>query len=201
MNEELVELMLTYVVSTFLLLCLMCPVIYQRLYADSPIDSSLFSLYIQQNYPQFCDDVEQCDEVADWLSWVDSSGGEAVRLRRELHLTLDSDLLIQWYQANPHSFHLLTLGTLHSLPSPVTRRSQKIFKPAFFDCLQREKDAWEGVRDTQAWIAAGQTNGVGEVSFMCVCASLDQKYYHRLDLPLAPQDGVQQKLPWNLVAS
>lgn len=117
-----------------------------RLYADSPIDSSLFSLYIQQNYPQFCDDIEQCDEVADWLSWVDSSGGEA------------------WYQANPHSFHLLTLGTLHSLPSPVTRRSQKIFKPAFFDCLQREKDAWEGVRDTQAWIAAGQTNGAGFAS-------------------------------------
>ncbi|KAF9462541.1 Rad17 cell cycle checkpoint protein-domain-containing protein [Collybia nuda] len=104
------------------------------LYADSPIDSSLFSLYIHQNYTQFCDTVEQCDGVADWLSWVDSSGGEA------------------WYQANPHRFHLLTLGTLHSLPTPVTRRSQKIFKPAFFECLQKEKNAWDAVRDARGWV-------------------------------------------------
>ncbi|RDB30728.1 Cell cycle checkpoint protein RAD17 [Hypsizygus marmoreus] len=104
------------------------------LYADSPIDSSLFSLYIHQNYPQFCDGVEQCEGVADWLSWVDASGGEA------------------WYQANPHRFHLLTLGTLHSLPSPVARRSQKIYKPAFFDFLQKEKNAWDSVRDTRGWV-------------------------------------------------
>ncbi|KAG6918805.1 hypothetical protein DXG01_011557 [Tephrocybe rancida] len=113
------------------------------LYADSPIDSSLFSLYIHQNYPQFCDDIEQCDGVADWLSWVDSSGGDA------------------WYQANPHQFHLLTLGTIHSLPSPVTRRSQKITKPLFFECLQSEKTAWEGVRDARGW-ALGDGTGQTE---------------------------------------
>ncbi|KAG6861179.1 hypothetical protein C0995_002986 [Termitomyces sp. Mi166 len=109
------------------------------LYADSPIDSSLFSLYIHQNYPQFCDDIDQCDGVADWLSWIDSSGGDA------------------WYQANPHQFHLLTLGTIHSLPSPVTRRSQTITKPVFFDCLQREKNAWEGVRDARGWALGDET--------------------------------------------
>ncbi|KAJ7263109.1 Rad17 cell cycle checkpoint protein-domain-containing protein [Mycena rebaudengoi] len=107
------------------------------LYADSPIDSSLFSLYIHQNYTQFCNETEECEGVADWLSWVDSSGGEA------------------WYQANPHRFHLLTLGTLHSLPTPVTRRSQKIFKPEFFDFLNREKDAWEAVRDDGAGYRLG----------------------------------------------
>ncbi|KAJ3527217.1 hypothetical protein NMY22_g9870 [Coprinellus aureogranulatus] len=48
------------------------------IYADSPIDSSLFSLYLHQNYTQFCNEVEEVDGVADWLSWVDSSGGEAV---------------------------------------------------------------------------------------------------------------------------
>ncbi|KAG5734157.1 Cell cycle checkpoint protein RAD17 [Termitomyces sp. T112] len=110
------------------------------LYADSPIDSSLFSLYIHQNYPQFCDDIEQCDGVVDWLSWVDSSGGDT------------------WYQANPHQFHLLTLGTIHSLPSPVTRRSQTITKPVFFDCLQREKNAWEGVRDARGWALGDGTD-------------------------------------------
>ncbi|KAJ6617530.1 Rad17 cell cycle checkpoint protein-domain-containing protein [Mycena sp. CBHHK59/15] len=104
------------------------------LYADSPIDSSLFSLYIHQNYTQFCNEVEECDGVADWLSWIDSSGGEG------------------WYQANPHRFHLLTMGTLHSLPSPVVRRSQKVFKPEFFDFLNKEKDAWDAVRDVRGWI-------------------------------------------------
>ncbi|KAK0450286.1 Rad17 cell cycle checkpoint protein-domain-containing protein [Desarmillaria tabescens] len=104
------------------------------LYSDSPIDSSLYSLYLHQNYTQFCNDVDECDGIADNLSWVDSSGGEA------------------WYQANPHRFHLLTLGTLHSLPTPVERRSQKIFKPEFFDYLNKEKDGWEGVRDVRRWL-------------------------------------------------
>ncbi|GLB41209.1 putative rad17 cell cycle checkpoint protein [Lyophyllum shimeji] len=110
------------------------------LYADSPIDSSLFSLYIHQNYVQFCDELDHCDAVADWLSWVDSSGGDT------------------WYQANPHRFHLLTLGTMHSLPSPVARRSQKIVKPVFFECLQKEKDAWGGVRDARGWALGDGTS-------------------------------------------
>ncbi|KAJ6460973.1 Rad17 cell cycle checkpoint protein-domain-containing protein [Mycena sanguinolenta] len=109
------------------------------LYADSPIDSSLFSLYIHQNYTQFCNEVAECDGIADWLSWVDSSGGEA------------------WYQANPHRFHLLTMGTLHSLPTPVPRRSQKLFKPEFFDYLTKEKDAWDAVRDVRGWIVEDAT--------------------------------------------
>ncbi|KAF9070729.1 Rad17 cell cycle checkpoint protein-domain-containing protein [Rhodocollybia butyracea] len=104
------------------------------IYGDSPIDSSLFSLYIHQNYAQFSTDVDHCDGIADWLSWADSSGGEA------------------WYQANPHRFHLLALGTLHSLPTPVLRQGQKVFKPDFFDNLDKEKEAWEGVKDVRSWI-------------------------------------------------
>ncbi|KAF4571431.1 Cell cycle checkpoint protein rad17 [Pleurotus pulmonarius] len=110
------------------------------LYADSPIDASLLSLYIHQNYPQFCDDVDECADIAEWMSWVDWSGGEA------------------WYQANPHRFHLLTLGTLHSLPSPVTRRSQKFYKPAYFDQLKGERDAGCAVTDVQGWLADGPHN-------------------------------------------
>ena len=48
------------------------------LYADSPIDSSLFGLYVHQNYPQFCDGVEHCEGVSEWLSWVDWNGGDDV---------------------------------------------------------------------------------------------------------------------------
>ncbi|KLO11926.1 Rad17-domain-containing protein [Schizopora paradoxa] len=104
------------------------------LYSDSPVDTSLFSLYIHQNYTQFCDSVDECSSLCDWLSWIDSSGGE------------------QWFQANPHQFHLLTLGSLHALPSPVPRRSQKLYKPAFFDVLKRTREAEEAVSDVRLWM-------------------------------------------------
>ncbi|KAJ6535996.1 Rad17 cell cycle checkpoint protein-domain-containing protein [Mycena vulgaris] len=118
------------------------------LYADSPIDSSLFSLYIHQNYTQFCNETEECEGVAEWLSWIDSSGGEA------------------WYQANPHRFHLLTMGTLHALPTPVPRRSQKVFKPEFFDFLSKEKEAWDAVRDVRGWLSEldGDVRGWGRTA-------------------------------------
>ncbi|KIM86641.1 hypothetical protein PILCRDRAFT_64773, partial [Piloderma croceum F 1598] len=110
------------------------------IYADSPIDSSLFSLYVHQNYTQFCNEIEECEEVSEWLSWVDSSGGEA------------------WHQTNPHQFHLLTLGTLHSLPSPVERRSQKFFKPEFFEVLKREREAGDGIEDVRRWLGGGEVD-------------------------------------------
>lgn len=46
----------------------------------------------------------------------------------------------------------MALGTLHALPSPVPRRNQKPFKPAFFDSLRRQHEAEDGVRDVQAWL-------------------------------------------------
>lgn len=48
------------------------------LYADTPIDSSLLSLYIHQNYTQYCNEIDECANVVDWLSYVDSSGGDTV---------------------------------------------------------------------------------------------------------------------------
>jgi len=51
------------------------------IYADSPIDSSLFGLYLHQNYTGFCEELDEVEGVVDWLSWVDSSGGEAVSIR------------------------------------------------------------------------------------------------------------------------
>lgn len=58
----------------------------------------------------------------------------------------------QWHQANPHRFHLLTLGTLHSLPTPVERRNQKFFKPEFFEILKKEKEAADAIVDTRRWL-------------------------------------------------
>ena len=59
---------------------------------------------------------------------------------------------LQWHQANPHRFHLLTLGTLHSLPTPVERRNQKFFRPEFFDNLKKAKEAAEAIDDTRRWL-------------------------------------------------
>ncbi|KIY72588.1 Rad17-domain-containing protein [Cylindrobasidium torrendii FP15055 ss-10] len=105
------------------------------IYADSPIDSSLLGLYVHQNYPQFCNDVDELAALSENLSWVDASGGE------------------QWYQANPYRFHILTAGTLHALPSPVERRHQKVFKPEFFGNLEKEKNAWSSVDDVRRWVS------------------------------------------------
>ncbi|KAF9644261.1 hypothetical protein BDM02DRAFT_3103228, partial [Thelephora ganbajun] len=104
------------------------------LHADSPIDSSLFSLYLHQNYTQFCNKLEECGDIAEWMSWIDYSGPE------------------EWYQTNPHRLHLLTLGTLHSLPVPVPRRSQKMFKPEFFEQLKRTREASDATWDVSDWL-------------------------------------------------
>lgn len=79
------------------------------IYADSPIDTSLFSLYLHQNYTQFCNEVEEVDGVADWLSWVDSSGGEAVRLSQQSAEKL-----------YPNALHSQTVVSIK--PSPVPPR-------------------------------------------------------------------------------
>ncbi|KAI0646066.1 Rad17-domain-containing protein [Trametes meyenii] len=106
----------------------------ETLYADTPIDASLLSLYIHQNYTQYCSTLDECDALVDSLSWVDTNGGEA------------------WYQTNPHQFHLVALGTMHALPSPVPRRNQKPYKPSFFEALRRRGEADDGVRDVQMWL-------------------------------------------------
>lgn len=59
---------------------------------------------------------------------------------------------MQWLQANPHRFHLLALGTMHALPTPVARRGQKFFKPEFFDYLKQEQAAGDATRDTLHWL-------------------------------------------------
>jgi cell cycle checkpoint protein len=41
---------------------------------------------------------------------------------------------------------------LHSLPTPVERRSQKVHKPEFFDYLNKGKDAYDGVEQVKEWL-------------------------------------------------
>ncbi|KZV62049.1 hypothetical protein PENSPDRAFT_618405 [Peniophora sp. CONT] len=107
------------------------------LYANTPIDASLFGLYVHQNYTAFCTDVDQCDALVESLSWLDANGGD------------------NWYEQNPYSFHLNALGTLHALPTPVPRTGQKFCKPAFFGTGKRETEAVAAVEKVRTWIADG----------------------------------------------
>ncbi|EIM79628.1 Rad17-domain-containing protein [Stereum hirsutum FP-91666 SS1] len=105
------------------------------LYASTPIDASLYNLYIHQNYTQFCEEIEQCERLVDGLSWVDASGGE------------------NWYQSNPYTVHISTLSTLHALPSPVPRKNQKMHKPEFFENLRKTRTADEdGMGGVRGWL-------------------------------------------------
>ncbi|KAI0047880.1 P-loop containing nucleoside triphosphate hydrolase protein [Auriscalpium vulgare] len=105
------------------------------LYASTPIDASLFGLYIHENYTRFCNEVDECAGVMDALSFVDAGGGE------------------KWYETNPYTFHLHALATMHALPAPVPRTGQRVTKPAFFEALRRERSAISAVEHVGEWLA------------------------------------------------
>ncbi|QRW20594.1 cell cycle checkpoint Rad17 [Rhizoctonia solani] len=120
------------------------------LHADSPVDSSLFSLYIQQNYTQFCDDIDECYGLADALSEAD--GGMGI---------LDENLVIS-SALSQHTFQHIARSALLALPSPVPRRSQVTRKPAWFAARAKEREAEGAVEDAKRWlIEHGGTNGLG----------------------------------------
>jgi hypothetical protein len=88
---------------------------------------------------------------------------------------------MQWHQANPHRFHLLTLGTLHALPSPVKRRGQKVFKPEWFEVHRKERDAWDGVSDARNWAVALGTVGTFN-HYASLAAEVDLREKTTVDL-------------------
>lgn len=49
-------------------------------------------------------------------------------------------------------FHALTMGTLISLPSPVPRQGQKLFKPDYFEYLKKDHNANDAILDVQEWL-------------------------------------------------
>ncbi|KAH7887075.1 Rad17 cell cycle checkpoint protein-domain-containing protein [Phlebopus sp. FC_14] len=120
----------------------------ETLASDSPIDSYLLGAYIHQNYPQFCTDIEQCDAICEGLSWSNCVGG-----------------LQNQFMNTPYEFPILTLSTLHGLPTPVPRTGQKMCKPAWFDVRARELEAWDAVGDVASWLGRSRalgTNALGE---------------------------------------
>ncbi|KAG9125052.1 Cell cycle checkpoint protein rad17 [Ceratobasidium sp. 392] len=120
------------------------------LHADSPVDASLFTLYVQQNFPQFCEDLDECWGLADALSEAD--GGMGVLNEGP---TMSSALAHQ-------AFQHVARSALISLPSPVPRRSQVMRKPAWFAARAKEREAESAVEDAKRWMnerAAGVGRG------------------------------------------
>ncbi|KAF8748177.1 Rad17 cell cycle checkpoint protein [Rhizoctonia solani] len=114
------------------------------------LNSSLFSLYIQQNYTQFCDDIDECYGLADALSEADGAMG-----------ILDENLVIS-SALSQHTFQHIARSALLALPSPVPRRSQVTRKPAWFAARAKEREAEGAVEDAKRWlIEHGGTNGLG----------------------------------------
>ncbi|KAE9384364.1 hypothetical protein BT96DRAFT_950615 [Gymnopus androsaceus JB14] len=79
------------------------------------------------NFTQFCTDVDECDGIADWLSWP---------TRAVVKLQVSSPC--HWNTTFP--------------TDAGTTSEPKIYKPEFFDNLKKEKEAWEGVWDVRSWI-------------------------------------------------
>ena len=65
---------------------------------------------------------------------------------------------------NPTRFHLIALGTMHSLPSPVPRKGQRNYKPEFFDFLRKQREAEDGVSETLHWLRQVRTLRFSQLS-------------------------------------
>jgi cell cycle checkpoint protein len=64
----------------------------QMLYADAPVDTSLYALYLHHNYTKFCETEEQCGAICDYLSATDmnaTSGENAVRWYNSSYIQTD----------------------------------------------------------------------------------------------------------------
>ncbi|KAH8823535.1 Rad17 cell cycle checkpoint protein-domain-containing protein [Flagelloscypha sp. PMI_526] len=112
------------------------------LQADSPIDASLLSLYIHHNYTPYCEDLDECMQISETLSAMDTLGS--------------------WQNPSPVLFHLLVMGTQHGLPSPVKRKGQKVFKPDYFEVVSKEREAWAAVGDvSRGWLGGSPETAHG----------------------------------------
>lgn len=100
----------------------------QLLYASTPIDASLYNLYIHQNYTQFCEEIEQCERLVDGLSWVDASGGENV--------SASAFLLLLWVSMLadfiPSSLLLVLTDAIHHASESYTMTNDLSYDPKWY---------------------------------------------------------------------
>ncbi|WAR60520.1 hypothetical protein PtB15_9B459 [Puccinia triticina] len=97
-----------------------------KLYADLSVSVDQFVVYLHHNYPPFTDTV---DEAASFLEYLSLS--DATMTMKEQN-RYNQAAMISYYH-----FHLSARAVLLGLPSPVTRRGQKFFKPALWGHLRQ----------------------------------------------------------------
>ncbi len=108
-----------------------------QLWADLPVDASLFALYLHQNAVQFCSDVEQCEAVEEAFSAADTMA--------PLHEQLRHSAVVAYY-----AFGIATRGVLLGLPSPVPRTGQKLGKAAWWDVHKKLAEVMRAVEELRA---------------------------------------------------
>lgn len=112
---------------------------------DLPIDVSLLSLYLHQNYPPFCGaEIESSLGIIEALSLADAE------------LRTSSDEWLHHALSSQYTFQHVVRSTLGSLPSPVPRLKQVLTKAAFFEANTKLRESAQAVDDASAsWVADG----------------------------------------------
>ena len=107
----------------------------EALCAALPVDATTFQLYLYHNFPAFTNDIDECTGILEALSVAESlyHAGET-----------------RTTAASQYAFHAAARGTLAALPSPVTRRGQKLTKPAAWDMAARARDIEAVLREARA---------------------------------------------------
>ncbi|KAL7416899.1 Rad17 cell cycle checkpoint protein-domain-containing protein [Mrakia frigida] len=112
----------------------------ETLFLDAPVDTSLYNLYLHQNYPLFCGDIDECFDSIEALS-----GSDAMKT--------DEDLWQSSKISIAYAFNLTVRGLLAGLPSPVERKGQKMYKPDWFDSAKKQRANETNVDDIASWCA------------------------------------------------
>ncbi|EFP91031.2 uncharacterized protein PGTG_17303 [Puccinia graminis f. sp. tritici CRL 75-36-700-3] len=97
-----------------------------RLYSDLSVSVDQFVVYLHQNYPPFTDTIDEASFFLEYLSFSDSTMSSK-----------DQNRYSQASMISFYNFHLAARAILLGLPSPVTRRGQKFFKPALWGHLRQ----------------------------------------------------------------
>ncbi|CAK9784093.1 hypothetical protein CC85DRAFT_268159 [Cutaneotrichosporon oleaginosum] len=105
-----------------------------------PVDASTFALWIHQNVPSFCTEIEQLSAILDDFCFADL-------------MRTEDDIWQSSPQAISHALHLTVRGTLMGLPSPVPRSNQKVTKPLFFEAFRNERDNGKRLDEAAAHMA------------------------------------------------
>ncbi|KAJ1027468.1 hypothetical protein NDA18_003474 [Ustilago nuda] len=113
-----------------------------QLWADLPVDSCVFQLYLHANFPQFCDEAEECESILEAFSAAD-----ALMPRHEQYL---HSSVVAYY-----SFLVSVRATLLALPSPVKRRAQKLGKSAWWDVQKKLRGMMGDVQDVKSAYTPG----------------------------------------------